>query len=73
MKTKFNYSILSILLFLLTSPLLAQRGPGRNGADPEDLPAAPIDDYIWVLVLVALVFGILTIKTNAKRKKVVLK
>ncbi len=40
------------MLFLITNPMMAQADPGD---DPDT--TVPINDYIWVLVLVALVFG----------------
>lgn len=56
MKTKFIYIISSVFLFLLNNNLIAQRDDGsRGGTDPE---AVPIDDYLWVLIVIALVFAI---------------
>ena len=67
MKLKFIY----IILFLVTSPVIAQvRDPN---ADPDAPDAVPIDDYLWVLVLVAVVFAILKLKAYAKQTKPSLK
>ena len=75
MKSKLIYSILSIVLFLSTVPMLAQRSNGREGLEEPggDPDAVPIDDHIWILIIVALVFGILTIRAISKKEKVVLK
>ena len=60
MKIKFIYIITSILLFLVTNPVIAQEDPG----DDPDVPAAPLDDYLWVLVLVGVVFAIIKLKAS---------
>jgi len=67
MKLKFIYIISSILLFLVTSPVIAQEDPG------DDPDAVPIDDYLWVLVLVGVVFAIIKLKAYAKQAKPSLK
>jgi len=66
MKTKFIYIAGTVLMFLFTSPIIGQirddlRGPGAEPAE------APIDDYWWVLVLVALVFAIVKLKSFTKQ------
>lgn len=74
MKKKLIYNILRIFLFLATVPMLAQRGGGRGPGDPGGDPdATPIDDHIWILIIVAIVFGVFTIRAMSKRKKAVLK
>lgn len=60
---KSIYILASLLLSLLSSPIFAQADPG----DDPDVPAAPIDDYIWVLVLVAITFAILKFKSIYKQ------
>ena len=71
MKLKFIHILSSILLFLATNPVIAQR---RNLEDPGDDPdAVPIDDYLWVLVLVGVVFAIIKLKAYAKQTKPSLK
>ena len=71
MKLKFIHILSSILLFLATNPVIAQR---RNLEDPGDDPdSVPIDDYLWVLVLVGLVFAIIKLKAYAKQTKPSLK
>ncbi len=63
MKTKIIYLVTSIFLFLITIPAMAQRDPGD-----EDIDAVPIDDYIWVLLLVGVVYAILKLKMYAQLK-----
>ena len=70
MKLKFIYIITSILLFLVTSPVIAQKDVDL---DPDAPDSVPIDDYLWVLVLVGVVFAILKLKAYAKQTKPSLK
>lgn len=48
----------SLFIFLLSNPIFAQADPG---VDPEPA-AAPIDDYVWALVAVGLIFAFLTLR-----------
>lgn len=52
MKLKLVYIVNSVILFLITSPLMAQDDPG----DDPDATALPIDDYLWVLVIIGLIY-----------------
>jgi uncharacterized membrane protein len=65
-------SLKSILLvvFILASNL-AQSQRVTFEEDVEDVAAAPIDDYIWVLVLIGVVFAIFTLKTYTKQAKAI--
>lgn len=60
---KSIYTFASLLMFLLTSPIFAQAEPGE---DP-DL-AAPLDDYVGVMVLVAVSFAILKFRAIYKQE-----
>jgi hypothetical protein len=56
-----------------TFVLFAQPGTDDNDSDLEgtDTPAAPIDDYVWVLALVGLVFIFLKLRSGlAKQGKI---
>jgi hypothetical protein len=53
----------NVYLLLVSSSIFAQADPG---ADP-DAPAAPIDDYVWMLALVAITFAILKFKAIYKQ------
>ena len=68
MKSKLIYIISSIFLFLVNNNVLAQReGSSRGATDPgPDPDAVPINDYLWVLVLVGVVFAILKLKSFEK-------
>ncbi|SNR41314.1 hypothetical protein SAMN06265371_102410 [Lutibacter agarilyticus] len=60
MKTRFIHIIINVFLFLLNNNLIAQRDGGSRGVtDPgTDPDAVPIDDYLWVLIVIALVFAV---------------
>ena len=68
MKSKLIYIISSVFLFLVSNNIFAQRDGGSRGvSDPgSDPDALPIDDYIWVLVLIAVVFAIIKLKAFRK-------
>ena len=53
MKLKLVTIVRSVVLFLVTSPLMAQTDPG---VDPDAIPPAPIDGYVWVLALVGFIY-----------------
>ena len=75
MKSKLIYIISSVFLFLVSNNIFAQRDGGSRGeADPgSDPDALPIDDYIWVLVLVALVYAIIKLKAFTKNTEPLVK
>ena len=62
MKKIFLISI-SIFISLVSSPVFAQGDPGD---DPDGM-VAPIDDYVWVLALVGLLFVFLKFRAVYKR------
>jgi hypothetical protein len=49
--------------------LFAQLGTGNDTNDLEnaDTPAAPINDYLWILALVGLVFVFLKLKSYSRQ------
>ena len=53
MKLKLVTIVNIVVLFLVTSPLMAQ---ADLGDDPDATPSAPIDDYVWVLAVFGLLF-----------------
>jgi hypothetical protein len=57
------YILTSLLIFLFTNPIFAQADPG----DDPDAPAAPIDDYVWILALIAISFAILKFRAVYKQ------
>jgi hypothetical protein len=66
MKLKLVYIINSVILFLITSPLMAADAPADLGDDPD--VTAPIDDSLWVLVIVALIYVFLKFRAIQSKK-----
>ena len=57
--------LISIFISLVSSPVFAQLDdPGK---DPDAPLVAPIDDYVWVLALVGLLFVFLKFRDVYKR------
>jgi hypothetical protein len=56
--------IASIVLFLITNPILAQTDPG----DDPDAAAMPIDDYVVVLAVIGLIYVFLKLRAFAQRE-----
>lgn len=71
MRTKLIYIISSVFLFLVNNPIIAQRDGGSRGvSDPgHDPDAVPINDNIWILLVVALVYAIIKLKVFTKNNK----
>jgi len=67
MKSKLIY-ISSIFLLFVNYNIFAQREEGRRGASNpgSDPDALPVDDYLWVLFLVALIYAIIVLKSYVK-------
>lgn len=63
MKLKLVYIVNSVILFLITSPLMAQDDPGD---DPD--ATLPIDNYLWVLVIVGLIYVFLKFRAVQNKK-----
>lgn len=64
MKKSF-FILAGTFLFLLSSPIFAQADPG----DDPDVPAAPIDDYLWLLALIGLFYVFIRLRTIKSIKK----
>jgi hypothetical protein len=64
MKLKLLYIVNCVILLLIASPLMGQTDPG----DDPDAPITPIDDYIWVLALVGLIFGFMKFRAYKNKK-----
>jgi len=62
---RIKKSILFIFLFLtVVATAIAQPPtPGGPGGNVDDIPA-PIDDHIWLSILVAIAFGIFILKSQ---------
>lgn len=54
----FKYGFTALFALLYTLPLIAQ-DPGTGGTDDEDPdPAAPIDNWVLLLVLAGIALGV---------------
>jgi len=69
MKNQINYFYIAFLLLSANLSVFAVPGDGNDTGDLEsiDAPAAPINDYLWVLALVGLIFVFLKYKSYSKR------
>ena len=54
--------ILGIFISLVSNPIFAQADPGD---DPDPVPAAPIEGYVWILAAIGLVYVFLRIRACA--------
>ena len=55
--------VASIFITLISNPILAQADPG----DDPDVPAAPIDDYLWALAAIGLVYVFFRLRAYAQQ------
>ena len=65
MKNQFNKYYIALFCLCSNFMLFAEPGVGNDTSDLEniDAPAAPINDYLWVLALAGLVFIFLKLKS----------
>jgi hypothetical protein len=70
MRNKLKYIITILVIFFISTPILAQRD---LDSDPDVVPTTSIDNYIWILILVGVVFAILKLRTYSKQHKPILK
>ena len=72
MKTNLLKYYIAAFYFCSTFVLFAQPGDGSDGAplegDGDTTPAAPIDDYVWVLVAIALVYVFFRLRAFAQQR-----
>ncbi len=71
MKNKLLKYYIAAFYFCSTLVMVAQPGdnaPGGLETDGDSTPAAPIDDYLWVLALVALVFVFIKLRAIHNKK-----
>jgi hypothetical protein len=63
------YTCSNFVLFATTPPQPGNTdGTGGLGGDGDSTPGVPIDDYVWVLLLVGLVFVIIKFRTIYKQQ-----
>jgi len=69
MKKIYNYIYISFFFFCATFAAFAIPGDGNDTSDLEsiDAPAAPINDYIWVLALTGLILVFLQLKSYSRK------
>lgn len=72
MKTNLLKYYLTVFCFCYNLVLFAQPGTNDNGtgleSDGDTTPAAPIDNYIWVLVTIGLVYVFFQLKDFSNNK-----
>jgi len=60
---KIFLTLSSLFILLLSTPIFAQlEDPG------EDPDTVPIDDYVWVLAIVGLIYIFIRLKTFAQQR-----
>jgi hypothetical protein len=57
MKKYLLKSILAICWLVISIPLMAGPGDPPGEGDPPFVDPTPIDNYVWILLLVALIVG----------------
>lgn len=62
-----------VAFYLCSTLVMLAQDPGTDGVDNGDgtgdtTPAAPIDDYVWVLALLGLVFVFLKFRAIQNRR-----
>lgn len=65
MKKQFNKYYIALFFLCFNFALFAQPGSGNGTGDLEstDAPAAPINDYIWILGLMGLILVFVKLKS----------
>lgn len=66
MKNQFNKYYIALFYFCSTFMLFAQVGAENDTSNLEtvDTPAAPINDYLWILALVGIIFIFMKLKAS---------
>jgi len=74
MKNQYTKYYFAFFYLCSTIVLFAQPGAGNDTSNLEgtDAPAAPINENIWVLALIGLLFVFMKLK-NLKNKKIAIK
>jgi len=75
MKKQFNNYYIALFFLCFNFTLFAQPGSGNGTGDLEstDTPAAPIDDFIWILALLGLIFVFIKLKSYSRKKELYFK
>lgn len=69
MKTQFNKYYIALFYLCSNFMLFANPGTGNDTGDLEnvDTPTASINDYLWVLVLIGLLFVFMKFKAVSNK------
>jgi len=69
MKKQFNFYYIAFFYLCTNFAVFAIPGAGNDSSDLEsiDAPAAPINDYLWVLVLIGLILVFLQLKSYSRK------
>jgi hypothetical protein len=69
MKNQFNKYYIALFCLCSNFMLFAEPGVGNDTNDLEnvDAPAAPINDYLWILALVGLIFVFMKLKAHSRQ------
>ncbi|MBA4316822.1 MAG: hypothetical protein C0412_00325 [Flavobacterium sp.] len=67
--TLLKYSLSVFFLCINFATFAAQPGSGSDtgNLETEDAPAAPIDDCLWILVLLGILLAVYTFRNNWKK------
>jgi hypothetical protein len=60
--------VATIFIALVSNPIFAQLT--EPGDDPEAAPAAPIDNYVWYLAAIGLIYVFLRIRVFANQSNI---
>lgn len=74
MKKQFNKYYIAFFIMCFNFVLFAEPGTGNSTNDMEnvDAPAAPINEYLWILAVVGVVFAFYLLKKNRKKSFIAL-
>ena len=66
MKTNLLKYYIAVIYFCSTFVMVAQPGTDNDTSDLEETDAVPIDDYVWVLAAIGLVYVFLRVRAFAQ-------
>ena len=69
MKTNLLKYYIAVIYFCSTFVMVAQPGTDNDTSDLEETDAVPIDDYVWVLAAVGLVYVFLRLRALSLQEK----
>jgi hypothetical protein len=69
MKTNLLKYYIAVIYFCSTFVMVAQPGTDNDTSDLEETDAVPIDDYVWVLAAIGLVYVFLRLRALSLQEK----